>query len=59
MGIEGAMNDDGFVAGWLRVRGAQVNFDLREHTAHLRCVHRKSKCRGEMAVGEAEMTWKQ
>ena len=54
---EEGMDENGFVPEWSRVRGAEVNFDLRERTAQVRCLRRKSQGSDEMVLREAEMTW--
>lgn len=54
---EEGIREDGFVPEWSRVRGAEVNFDLKERSAQLRCLRRVSQESEEMAVKEVEITW--
>lgn len=48
---------DGFVPEWSRVRGAEVNFDLKERSARVKCLRRDSEMSDEMKVREVEIVW--
>ena len=54
---EEGIGDDGFVPEWSRVRGAEVGFDLRERSARIRCLRRRSENCEEMKVREVQITW--
>jgi hypothetical protein len=54
---EEGIQDDGFVPEWSRIRGAEVNFDLKERSAQVRCLRRYEEGNDEMKVREVEITW--
>lgn len=57
MEIEEEGMSEGFVPEWCRVRGAEVNFDLSERSARVRCLRRVSERCEEMSIREVHLTW--
>jgi hypothetical protein len=54
---EEGIQDDGFVPEWSRVRGTEVNFDLKERSARVRCLRRDREGDEEMKIREVEINW--
>ena len=54
---EEGIQADGSVPEWSRVRGTEVNFDLNERSARVRCLRRDGEESDEMNVSEVEIVW--